>query len=95
MRRSLTLLIILFAFVLAQKPKHEIKFAALAPKGSTWMNLLEELDVALREASDGELGFTIYAGGVAGDELKVLRKNAHWAVACGGFNRRWPGANST
>jgi TRAP-type C4-dicarboxylate transport system substrate-binding protein len=60
--------------VLAQKPKHEIKFAALAPKGSTWMNLLEELDVALREASDGELGFTIYAGGVAGDELKVLRK---------------------
>jgi len=32
------------------------------------------LDKRLRKKSDGKIGFRIYAGGVAGDELDVLRK---------------------
>ena len=56
------------------QPKYAIKFAALAPKGSTWMNILDELDASLREKSNGEFGFIIYPGGVAGDEKKVIRK---------------------
>ena len=51
-----------------------IKFATLAPEGSAWMNHMKELDRTVREKSKGQLGFRIYAGGVAGDELDVLRK---------------------
>ena len=51
-----------------------IKFATLAPEGSVWMNHMKELDRRVREKSKGQVGFRIYAGGVAGDELDVLRK---------------------
>jgi TRAP-type transport system periplasmic protein len=51
-----------------------IKFASVAPEGSSWMNHMKELDRTIREKSDGQVGFRIYAGGVAGDELDVLRK---------------------
>jgi TRAP-type C4-dicarboxylate transport system substrate-binding protein len=51
-----------------------IKFATVAPEGSTWMNHMRDLDKALRKQSEGQVGFKIYAGGVAGDELDVLRK---------------------
>jgi len=51
-----------------------IKFATLAPEGSVWMNHMKELDRMVREKSKGQVGFRIYAGGVAGDELDVLRK---------------------
>jgi TRAP-type C4-dicarboxylate transport system substrate-binding protein len=51
-----------------------IKFATVAPEGSTWMNHMRDLDKALRKRSEGRVGFRIYAGGVAGDELDVLRK---------------------
>jgi TRAP-type C4-dicarboxylate transport system substrate-binding protein len=75
MKKILFLLLIsALTLQLGAKPKYNIKFAALAPKGSTWMNILEELDKSLRAKSNGELGFTIYPGGVAGDEKKVLRK---------------------
>ena len=51
-----------------------IKFATVAPTGSTWMKHMKGLDRSLREKSEGKLGFRLYAGGVAGDELDVLRK---------------------
>jgi TRAP-type transport system periplasmic protein len=51
-----------------------IKFATVAPEGSAWINRMKELDQVIREKSKGQLGFRIYAGGVAGDELDVLRK---------------------
>lgn len=54
--------------------KYQIKFASLAPDGSTWMNVMREFDQAIREQTNGELGFKIYPGGVAGDEKDVLRK---------------------
>ena len=38
------------------------------------MNAMKELDKTIREKSKGRLGFRIYAGGVAGDELDTLRK---------------------
>jgi len=53
---------------------HIIKFATVAPEGSTWMNAMKELDKTIRAKSKGRLGFRIYAGGVAGDELDTLRK---------------------
>jgi len=51
-----------------------IKFATVAPEGSTWMNNMKELDKAIREKTQGQIAFRIYAGGVAGDELDALRK---------------------
>jgi TRAP-type C4-dicarboxylate transport system substrate-binding protein len=58
----------------AHAQKYQIKFATLAPDGSTWMNVMREFDKAIREQTKGEMGFKIYPGGVAGDERDVLRK---------------------
>lgn len=54
--------------------QYTIKFASLAPEGSTWTNVLREYDAAIRKESGGRLGFKIYAGGVQGEDKDVLRK---------------------
>ena len=51
-----------------------IKFATLAPKGSTWMNNFDAMGKALRSKTEGELQFRFYPNGVQGDELDVIRK---------------------
>lgn len=64
-------------FVLASAAltqQHIIKFASLAPDGSTWTNVLREYDAAIRKESGGKLGFRIYAGGVQGEDKDVIRK---------------------
>ena len=58
----------------AKKPQYFIKFATVAPDGSTWVKQMRAIDKTLREKSGGRLGFRIYAGGIAGDELDVLKK---------------------
>ncbi len=52
----------------------KIKFATVAPEGSTWMNVMSEYAAAVKDATNGDVSFKIYAGGVAGDEQIVLRK---------------------
>ncbi|MBI5471557.1 MAG: TRAP transporter substrate-binding protein DctP [Ignavibacteriae bacterium] len=78
MKFPLTLLagvsILLSSFAFAQQPQYTIKFASLAPEGSTWTNVLREFDAAVRKESGGRLGFKIYAGGVQGEDKDVLRK---------------------
>jgi TRAP-type C4-dicarboxylate transport system substrate-binding protein len=54
--------------------EHIIKFASLAPEGSTWLNVMREYDAAVRKESGGRLGFRIYPGGVQGEDKDVLRK---------------------
>ena len=51
-----------------------LKFATLAPEGSTWMNLIAEWAERVEHDSQGQLRFKLYPGGVAGDEPDVLRK---------------------
>lgn len=70
----LLFLVIMLTVSLSHAQKYKIKFATLAPDGSTWMNVMREFDQAIREQTNGELGFKIYPGGVAGDEKDVLRK---------------------
>jgi TRAP-type C4-dicarboxylate transport system substrate-binding protein len=65
--------------------EYTIKFATLAPEGSTWMNVMKEYDAALRKESGGRVGFKIYAGGVQGDEKSVLRKIRVGQLHSGGF----------
>ncbi len=74
-KKLIVLIIITFLAASASfGQKYQIKFASLAPDGSTWMNVMREFDQAIREQTNGELGFKIYPGGVAGDEKDVLRK---------------------
>jgi TRAP-type C4-dicarboxylate transport system substrate-binding protein len=62
-----------------------IKFATLAPEGSTWIKVMREFDAAVRAESGGRLGFKLYPGGVAGDEKDVVRKIRLGQYDGGGF----------
>jgi TRAP-type C4-dicarboxylate transport system substrate-binding protein len=66
--------LLLIASISIHAQQYTIKFATLAPEGSTWMNVMKEYDQAIRKESGGRMGFKIYAGGVQGDEKDVLRK---------------------
>jgi len=71
---------LLFLFMLAlpgsafADPEYVLKFATLAPSGTTWMNLLEEWGEQVKLKSKGRLVFKFYPGGVQGDEPDVLKK---------------------
>lgn len=67
-------------------PQYLIKFATVAPDGSTWMNHMRALDAALRKESNGRLGFAFYAGGIAGDELDMLRRIRIGQIHCAAFS---------
>ena len=76
-RRHWVLFILFLLCLPAQagaKPEHVIKFATLAPTGSTWMNLLEEWNEQVKSRSNGRLAFKFYPGGIQGDEPDVLKK---------------------
>lgn len=55
-------------------PVYELKFATLAPDGTTWVKLLQEWADTVKAESQGRLVFKIYPGGVQGDEPDVLKK---------------------
>jgi len=65
--------------------QYSIKFATLAPEGSTWIKVMRDLDTAVRAESGGRLGFKLYPGGVAGDEKDVIRKIRLGQYGGGGF----------
>lgn len=74
-----------------------IKFATLAPDGSPWMKIMEEMNRAVQEQSGGQVSFRFYSGGVAGDERDVLRKirinQLHGGAFSGfGLGDVWPEA---
>lgn len=51
-----------------------IKFATLAPKGSTWMKSFDAMAKDIRAKTDGDIKFRFYANGIQGDEIDVIRK---------------------
>ena len=51
-----------------------IKMATLAPQGSEWHQVLQEMGVAWQNASHGGVAFRLYPGSVAGDDADVVRK---------------------
>ncbi len=74
---KLTVLFLSMSFICcgaATAQQHTIKFASIAPEGSTWLNVMREFDSALRRESNGKLGFKIYAGAVQGEDKDVIRK---------------------
>ncbi len=71
---ALAAALLVFTGSVAAAPEYTIKFATLAPSGTTWMNLLEDWDEDLRAKSNGRIGFKFYPGGVQGDEPDILKK---------------------
>ena len=68
----------------AQEPKI-IKFATLAPEGSTWMKVMLDLSKELEARTGGSLKFKFYPGGVSGDEKDVVKKIRIGQLQAGGF----------
>lgn len=60
-----------------------IKFATLAPKGSTWMNNFDAMGKEIRAKTDGGIKFRFYANGVMGDELDVISKMRNGLIHAG------------
>lgn len=81
----LGLCLLLLCQPLAAERVHILKFATLAPAGTTWMNLLQEWADDVRQKSRGRLIFKIYPGGVQGDEPDVLRKIRFGQLQGGAF----------
>ncbi len=51
-----------------------LRFATLAPKGSSWMRIFDAWNRSLVEKTGGKLQLHFYAGGAAGDERDFVRK---------------------
>jgi TRAP-type C4-dicarboxylate transport system substrate-binding protein len=54
--------------------EHLIKFATLAPEGTTWMKIMREYDQTVRKESGGRLGFRIYPNSQQGEDKDVMRR---------------------
>jgi TRAP-type C4-dicarboxylate transport system substrate-binding protein len=68
-----------------EKPKVVIKMATIAPRGSSFMKVYEEFQEDVRKATNNEVGFKIYWGGVQGEEKDVVRKIRLKQLHGGGF----------
>ena len=64
----------------------EIKVALVTPEGSTWTNALYKLTREVAVQTGNEVVFRVYAGGVSGDELDVLRKMQVNRIQAAGFS---------
>lgn len=54
-----------------------VKLATLAPDGSPWHRILEDMGHEWGQATDGRVRLVIYPGGVSGDDQATLRKIRH------------------
>lgn len=64
----------------------EIKVALITPEGSTWTRTLTAWTEDVAAATGGQVTFKVYAGGVSGDELDVLRKMQAGRIQAAGFS---------
>ena len=69
----------------AAAAKIVIKFASLAPEGSTWMRIMRGLDEEVRSETGGAVRFRLYPGGVSGNEKDVGRKLRVGQLHAAGF----------
>jgi len=58
----------------APEPAHQLRIATLAPRQSGLGVAFQELRKQLKERTDGQVELKMYHGGVAGDEMTVVRK---------------------
>ncbi len=90
-RTHRTLLLFLILLLLGALPRTAlaattIKVALVTPEGSTWTRTLQEMAADVQRQTDNNVTFQIYAGGVSGDELDVLRKMRANRIQAAGFS---------
>lgn len=73
------------ALALPLRAETMIKFASLAPDGSTWMKAMRQFTDEATAKTEGRVKFKIYPGGVSGDEKDVVRKIRLGQLHAGGF----------
>ncbi|MDO8804334.1 MAG: TRAP transporter substrate-binding protein DctP [Elusimicrobiota bacterium] len=62
-----------------------VKFATLAPDGSTWMKAMRQFAEETSAKTAGRVKFKIYPGGISGDDKDVVRKIRLGQLQAGGF----------
>jgi TRAP-type C4-dicarboxylate transport system substrate-binding protein len=80
---SLVFILILFSPAAAVT---EIKVALVTPEGSAWTETLHRMAEDVEMKTGGEVRFIVYAGGISGDELDVLRKMRVNRIHAAGFS---------
>ncbi len=73
----------------------DLKIAAVAPEGSSWMKDLRAAGLQIRERTGGRVNLKFYGGGIQGNDKKVLRKirigQLHGGVfTSNGLEERYP-----
>jgi TRAP-type C4-dicarboxylate transport system substrate-binding protein len=63
-----------------------IKVSLITPEGSTWTNALYRMAREIEVKTQDAVAFKIYAGGISGDELDVLRKMRIGRIHAAGFS---------
>lgn len=79
------LLIIIFFTAMILSAQTTIKFATVAPEGSTWMNVMNDYAADVKKQTNGKVKFKIYPGGIQGDELDVIRRIRNGQLHSAGF----------
>ena len=85
MKRLSIIIIFICVIITSYAQQYTIKFASIAPEGSTWMNVMKEFDAVVRKESGGRVGFRMYPSGVQGDEKTVIRKIGVGQLHAAGF----------
>jgi len=57
-----------------QAQEYTLKLGTLAPAGSSWFDKLSEFKNEVETKTNGKIKIVIYSGGVAGDEIEMVRK---------------------
>lgn len=84
-RLAAAALCLLLAAPARSQETKSIKFATLAPEGSTWMKVMTDLSKDLEKTTGGKLKFKFYPGGVSGDEKDVVKKIRIGQLQSAGF----------
>lgn len=85
MKRWILLIFLSLVFTAVYGQNTTIKFATLAPDGSTWMTIMKEFSSEIEKSTNGQVKFKIYPGGVQGDDKDVLRKMRINQIHSAGF----------
>ena len=77
--------IILLLLLFQTGHSQRIKFATVAPEGSTYLKVLREYTNEVKTLTDGKVKFKIYPSQIQGDEKDVLRKMRFGQIHSAGF----------
>lgn len=84
--RTLLATLLLFSCYEIAVATTTIKVAVVMPDGSPWTDSLRNMASEIEKQTAGELKFKIYAGGISGDEVDVIRKMQVNRIHAAGFS---------